>query len=184
LKYIDIDLKAQPFELLFPQDRIEQRIRELGRRISQDYTGKNLVILGVLKGCFIFIADLVRTITVPFMVEFISADSYGEAMNPGQVILSGGPVKSLKGRHVLLLEGVVDTGRTALTVMGALKRLEPSSVEIVSLLNKVSRREVHLDVKYSGFDVGDDFVIGYGLDHNQLYRNLPFIGKIIDKKKG
>jgi len=105
-------------------------------------------------------------------------------MNPGQVILSGGPVKSLKGRHVLLLEGVVDTGRTALTVMGALKRLEPSSVEIVTLLNKVSRREVHLDVKYSGFDVGDDFVIGYGLDHNQLYRNLPFIGKIIDKKKG
>jgi hypoxanthine phosphoribosyltransferase len=184
LKYVDIDLKAQPFELLFPQDRIEQRIRDLGRRISADYAGKNLVILGVLKGSFIFVADLIRNISVPLVVEFISANSYGSTTDPGQLIVSGGPIRSLRDRHVLLVEGVVDTGRTARSVMTALKRLEPSSVEIVTLLNKTSRREENLTVKYYGFDVGDDFVIGYGLDHNQLYRNLPFIGKVIMKQKG
>lgn len=184
MKHVDIDLKAQPFELLFPQDRIEQRIRDLGRRISADYAGKNLVILGVLKGGFIFMADLIRSISVPLVVEFISANSYGSTTDPGQLIVSGGPIRSLRGRHVLLVEGVVDTGRTARSVMTALKRLEPSSVEIVTLLNKTSRREGDLTVKYYGFDVGDDFVIGYGLDHNQLYRNLPFIGKVIMKQKG
>ncbi len=183
MKFVDIDLKAQPFELLYPQDRIEQRIRDLGRRISNDYAGKNLVVLGVLKGCFIFMADLIRNISVPLVVEFISANSYGATTDPGQLIVSGGPIRSLRQRHVLLVEGVVDTGRTARTVMTALKRLEPASVEVVTLLNKMSRREVDIHVKYSGFDVGDNFVIGYGLDHNQLYRNLPFIGKVIEKKK-
>lgn len=178
----EIDLKAQPFELLLSQDRIETRIREIGNLISRDYSGKNPILLGVLKGCFVFMADLIRAISVPTEVEFISAHSYGSSTNPGKLTLSGGPRVSLKGRHILMVEGVVDTGRTAQSILDSLKCMEPASVEIVTLLNKTGRRELDLDIKYAGYDIGDDFVIGYGLDHGQLYRNLPFIGKVIEQK--
>jgi len=174
-------LKAKPFELLFAQDRIEKKTRELGMQISRDYAGKQILVLGVLKGCFVFMADLIRSITVPTEVDFISAFSYGSRMAPGKLELSAGPAVSIKDRHILLVEGVVDTGRTATSIIESLKRLEPASIEIVTLLNKTGRREAELDIKYSGFQVGNDFVIGYGLDHNQLYRNLPFIGKVIAK---
>jgi len=174
-------LRAEPFELLFSQERIESRIGEIGRLISREYAGKNPVLLGVLKGCFVFMADLIRAITIPSEVEFISAHSYGSDIDPGQLTLSGGPEVSLKSRHVLIIEGIVDTGRTAALIVGAIKRMEPASYEIVTLLNKTGRREVNIDIKYSGFEIGHDFVIGYGLDRAQLYRNLPFIGKIIEK---
>lgn len=178
------NLEAQAFELLFAQDEIQKRIRALGRRISEDYRGKRIILLGVLKGCFIFMADLIRTIAVPVEVEFIDAKSYGADVNPGELTLSGGPGHSLNNQHVLLVEAVVDTGRTAISIIESVKRMEPASIEIVTLLNKKSRREGEISIKYSGFDVGDDFVIGYGLDHNQIYRNLPFIGKIIENYDG
>lgn len=174
------ELKAHTFELLFPQDRIEKRVRELGRRLSVDYAGKNPVLLGVLKGCFVFMADLVRAMNIPSEVEFISAHSYGAEESPGILTLSGGPGESLKGRHVLLVEGVVDTGRTAKSIIDTIKNMEPASVEIVTLLDKRSRRELKVNIRYAGFEVGNDFVIGYGLDHGQVYRNLPFIGKVVD----
>jgi len=177
-------LKAKPFELLYPQNRIEAKIRELGRRISSDYAGKKPVLLGVLKGCFIFIADLVRTVTVPVEIDFVWAHSYGDRVDPGQVKLFTGPIVPLKGRHVLLVEGVVDTGLTAQSILDSIRRMEPASVEIVTLLDKRGRREVDLAIKYAGFAVGDDFVIGYGLDHGEFYRNLPFIGKVIEKQQG
>ena len=116
---------------------------------------------------------------MPSEVEFISAHSYGADFNPGELTLSGGPQVSLKDRHILLVEGVVDTGRTALSLVKTLKSMEPASVEIVTLLDKTGRREQDIDIKYSGFTIENDFVIGFGLDHNQIYRNLPFIGKII-----
>lgn len=175
-------LKIKPFELLFPQNRIERVIADLGKRISGDYADKNPILLGVLKGCFVFMADLVRNISVPLEVEFISAHSYGEGMNPGILTLSGGSDVSLKGRHILLVEGVVDTGRTVVSIVESIKSMEPASLEIVTLLDKTGRREVSLDIKYAGLHVENDFVIGYGLDHNQLYRNLPFIGKVISHK--
>lgn len=182
MKLKESELKSQPFELLYPQDRIEKQIRGLGGRLARDYAGKNPVFLGVLKGCFIFLADLVRAVNIPMEVEFISAHSYGDDMQPGKLTLSGGPDVSLRGRHVLLVEAVVDTGRTAKRILELLKTLEPASVEIVTLLNKTGRREDHeLQVKYAGIEVNNDFVIGYGLDHGQFYRNLPFIGKVIDK---
>ena len=183
MKLKAVDLKARPFELLFSQDRIEGRIRDIGRQISRDYKDKNPILLGVLKGCFIFMADLIRAVTIPSEVEFISAHSYGTDTEPGELTLSGGPEVSLRNRHILMVEGVVDTGRTALSILGSLKRMEPASIEIVTLLNKTGRRESDIYIKYSGFDVGNDFVIGYGLDHGQLYRNLPFIGKVIEKKR-
>lgn len=180
MKSKHIDLAAQSFELLFPQDRIQQRIRELGRQISDDYFGKRPVLLGVLKGCIIFLADLMRVITIPTEVDFVGARSYGSKVDPGQLVLSGETASSLKGRQVLLVEAVVDTGRTAHSILEWLKTMEPASVEIVTLLNKKGRRELEVSIKYAGFEIGNDFVIGYGLDHDQLYRNLPFIGKVID----
>jgi len=181
LKSKTIELQPKPFELLFPQDRIQRVIAGLGRRISADYADKNPVLLGVLKGSFIFIADLARAMTIPSEVEFISAHSYGSGRSPGELTLSAGPQASLSGRHVLLVEAVVDTGRTAVSILKAVKTIEPASVEIVTLLNKTGRREVKLDIKYAGFEVKKDFVIGFGLDHNQIYRNLPFIGKVVEK---
>ena len=181
MKSSDSKVKAKPFELLLSQDHIQKKTVELGRRISADYAGKDLVLLGVLKGSFIFMADLIRTISIPAEVEFISAQSYGAEFAPGELILSGGPEVSLTGRHVLLVEAIVDTGNTAWSVMDSLRKMEPASVEIVTLLNKTGRRQSDVPIKYVGFDVADDFVIGYGLDHGQLYRNLPFIGKVIDK---
>lgn len=174
-------MKAKAFELLFPQNSIENKVSELGRRISDAYSDKNPLLLGVLKGCFVFMADLVRAIQVPSEVEFISAHSYGTSVSPGELTLSGGPDVSLKGRHVLLVEGVVDTGRTVRSIIGAIEKAEPASVEIVTLLDKRGRREIDIDIKYAGFEVTNDFVIGYGLDHSQMYRNLPFIGKVIDE---
>jgi len=182
LKSEKAELKAHSFELLFAQDRIEKKVRELGQRISDDYSDKNPVLLGVLKGCFIFMADLLRAISVPSEVEFISAHSYGSGSDPGRLTLSGGPDVSLTGRHVLLVEGVVDTGRTVRSIIDSIKSVEPASVEIVTLLDKRSRRESELDIKYAGFRVGNDFVIGYGLDHGQMYRNLPFIGKVVEDR--
>jgi hypoxanthine phosphoribosyltransferase len=179
LKSESVKLEAKPFELLFPQNEITRAISDLGRKISEDYEGKNPILLGVLKGCFVFIADLVRAISVPSEVEFISAHSYGSGDMPGELTLSGGPQISLAGRHILMVEGVVDTGRTAVSIKESLKSMEPASVEIVTLLNKTGRRELDIYIKYSGFTIEKDFVIGYGLDHNQLYRNLPFIGKIV-----
>jgi hypoxanthine phosphoribosyltransferase len=183
LKSKGVDLKAKPFELLLRQDQITARIRDLGRRISTDYAGKNPIFLGVLKGSFIFMADLVRAVNIPAEVEFISAHSYGAGVEPGDLMLSGGSDTSLRGRHILLVEGIVDTGHTAGSIIQALKRMEPASVEIVTLLNKTARREIQVPIKYSGFDVGEDFVIGFGLDHGQMYRTLPFIGKVIEKKR-
>jgi hypoxanthine phosphoribosyltransferase len=180
LKSEKTELRRQPFELLLAQDRIEQTVRNLGKRISQDYADKNPIFLGVLKGCFIFLADLVRVVSVPNEVEFISAHSYGEGITPGKLTLSGGPDIYLRGRHVLLVEGVVDTGRTAQSIIDSMKSVEPASIEIVTLLDKRGRRELEVDIKYAGFQVGNDFVIGYGLDHGQMYRNLPFIGKVIE----
>jgi hypoxanthine phosphoribosyltransferase len=184
LKSEKTELEAQTFELLFPQNSIEDKIRELGSRISEDYADKNPVFLGVLKGCFIFMADLIRAISIPSEVDFISAHSYGDGFAPGELVLSGGPNASLRGRHVLLVEAVVDTGRTVRSIIDSIKSVEPTSVEIVTLLDKKGRREADFPIKYAGFDIDNDFVIGYGLDHGQMYRNLPFIGKVINEPSG
>lgn len=181
MKLEEAKLRSQPFELLFSQDRIEKKTREIGQRLASDYNGKTPLFVGVLKGCFIFMADLVRQVNIPLEVDFISARSYGDSMKPGKLILTGGPDVSLKDRHVLLVEAVVDTGHTAYQLLELIKSMEPASIEIVTLLDKTGRRESSLDIKYAGFRVTNDFVIGYGLDHGQFYRNLPFIGKVIEK---
>jgi len=174
-------LKAQKFDLLFTQDRIARRIKQLGQEISRDYRDKELVVIGVLKGCVIFLADLARQINIPIQLEFISASSYSNGRIPeDKVIMAGGPDVSLAGRHLLIVEGVVDSGHTIAALIERMKLLEPASIEVVTLLDKSECRQVDVKIKYKGFDVGGDFVIGFGLDESQKYRNLPFIGKVLN----
>ncbi len=170
-----------PFELLLDQNTISRKVKELGKQITSDYTHEVPVLLGVLKGCVVFLTDLMRVIKLPLEIEFVSAASYRKGMrNSGDVVLGGASTIPLKGRHVLIVEGVVDTGRTVLTILKEIKKLEPASVKIVTLLDKPASHQSRLQLDYKGFSIGNDFVIGYGLDNTQRYRNLPFIGRVVD----
>ena len=174
-------METRKFDLLYPQDKISRRIKEIGAQISKDYADKDPILIGVLKGCVIFLADLVRNINIPIELEFISASSYNGNLKPeNQVMMSGGPKVSVRGRHLLLVEGVVDSGHTVFSIISWLKTQEPASIEIVTLLDKPTCRKVEVDIKYIGFDAGKHFVIGFGLDAAQKYRNLPFIGKVVE----
>jgi len=174
-------MECHKFELLFPQDKISRRIAELGRQISNDYKDKTPILIGVLKGCIIFMADLIRTITIPIELEFISASSYNNGKTASDKVAMGkNPDKGLAGRHILLVEGVVDSGKTIASITKKLELEKPASIEVVTLLDKPVCRKVEIQTKYVGFDAGDDFVIGYGLDVDQNYRNLPFIGKVTE----
>jgi hypoxanthine phosphoribosyltransferase len=171
-----------PFELLLDQADIRKRVSELGAEITRDYTDKTIVLVGVLKGCIVFVADLMRHIKVSMELEFVSAASYRKGIQQeNDIVIGGGVEVPLKGRHVLLVEGVIDSARTISTVMERLKREEPASLEIVTLLDKPASHRSRISVKYRGFAIGNEFVIGYGLDNTQKYRNLPFVGRLVDK---
>ena len=175
-------MAIQPFELLLNSKQIAQRVAELGEAITRDYAGKTLVLVGVLKGCAIFLADLMRRIKLPVELEFISAASYRKGIKREEDIVLGGGVEiPLKGRHVLLVEGVVDSARTASLIVGKLQKQEPASLEIVTLLDKPGSHRSRVSLKYKGFTIGNEFIIGYGLDNTQKYRNLPFVGRLIDR---
>jgi hypoxanthine phosphoribosyltransferase len=179
----DKELELKPFELLLDQKTIHERILELAKEITQDYRYKNPVMLGVLKGCIIFMSDLVRHIRLPLEMEFISAASYRDGDKREMDIKFGSAVPiPLKDRHVIIVEGVVDSARTASLLRSKLEEMEPASMEIVTLIDKPGSHQTKIDVKYIGFSIGNAFVIGYGLDNTQKYRNLPFVGKLIDEK--
>lgn len=162
---------------------ISRRIEELGRTITQDYQQETPVLLGVLKGCVVFMADLMRRIDLPVEIEFISAASYRQGSRQEEdLFIGGGSAISLKGRHVLIVEGIVDSGRTITTLLAELKDMEPASVEVVTLLDKPASHRSKLDIKYKGFSIGNEFVIGFGLDNTQMYRNLPFIGRLVENR--
>ncbi len=172
---------ALPFELLLDQAAIRKRVADLGRQITQDYAGETVILVGILKGCIIFLADLMRHIELPTELEFVSAASYRRGVaQEDDIIIGGGVEVPLRGRHVLLVEGVVDSARTVTTVMRKLEKEEPASLEIVTLLDKPASHRTRISVKYRGFAVGNEFVIGYGLDNTQRYRNLPFVGRLLD----
>lgn len=174
-------LELKPFELLLDQKTIAKRIAELGKEITAAYKNKNPVLLGVLKGCVVFLADLMRHIKLPLEIEFVSAASYRRGTTPDEEILFGNSVHiPLKDRHVLIVEGVVDSGRTVSSILKMARKMEPASLEIVTLVDKPGSHRTKLDIAYKGFSVGNEFVIGFGLDNTQKYRNLPFIGKVID----
>ncbi|MFQ5606925.1 MAG: hypoxanthine phosphoribosyltransferase [Candidatus Zixiibacteriota bacterium] len=172
-------LEPHRIEMLFRRDEIHERVRKLGEEISRDYAEKTPVLVGALKGCFVFMADLARNISVPLEMEFISAASYREGRLQDDTIAVGpSPILPILGRDVLLVEGVVDSGRTAQAITERLAIEEPRSLETVTLLRKKGKRGMDREPKYIGFEVGDLFVVGYGLDYSQLYRNLNFIGHV------
>lgn len=162
---------------LYTEAEIAARVGSLGAQISIDYQGMDLLLVGVLRGVAVFMGDLVRSVTVPMEVDFIAISSYGTSTR------SSGVVRILKdldenvtGRHVLVVEDIIDTGLTLSYLMRTLLERRPASLEICTLLDKPARRLVDVPVKYSGFTIPDKFVVGYGLDYAQKYRNLPFIG--------
>jgi len=175
--------KPLPFELLLNKEQIQKRVAEMGKEISRDYADRSPVLVGVMKGCMVFMADLIRQMNIPLEVEFISTSWYrkGTAQS-GKVVLSGTFNAQLRGRHVLIVEGIIDSGRTVNAILDHITSLEPASIELVTLLDKPGSHRESVNAKYKGFSIGNEFVIGYGLDNTQKYRNLPYIGKVIEEK--
>ncbi len=163
-------------EILISPDALQERIAELGAQISSDYAEQDLILIAVLKGSILFMSDLMRHIVVPHSIDFMATSSYGDAFDSSGVvrILKDLDV-SIEGRNVLIVEDIVDTGRTLSYLTRILRARQPASLEICALLDKRSRREVDVPVKYIGFDIPDKFVLGYGLDFVEKYRNLPYI---------
>jgi hypoxanthine phosphoribosyltransferase len=165
--------------VLLSAETIAARVAELGAQITRDYAGKDLVLVTVLRGAFVFGADLARAIDLPLKVEFLSASSYGDGVVPsGDVRVTLEPDGPLAGRDILLVEDIVDTGRTAARLLELLEAHEPASLRLCALLDKPSRREIEVPVEYTGFPIDDVFLVGYGLDHAGLHRNQPFIGVV------
>ncbi len=168
-------------EKLLGAEEIDQRVRELAARITEDYRGKDPVMVGVLKGAFVMMADLSRYIDLPLEMDFIAVSSYGkETASSGVVRIVKDLDLDIEGRHVLLVEDIVDTGLTLNYLMNTLRTRNPASLEVCVLLNKPEARQVEMEVKYSGFDIPDRFVVGYGLDFAERFRHLPYIGVLPD----
>jgi hypoxanthine phosphoribosyltransferase len=163
-------------EVLIAEDALQARIAELARQISADYAGRELLVVGVLKGAVFFIADLVRQIEVPCELDFMAVSSYGSSSHSSGVVRILKDLEaSIAGRHVLVVEDVIDSGLTLSYLLKNLASRDPASLEICSLLTKPGHRRLNIPIRYVGFDLPDEFVIGYGLDHAERYRNLPFI---------
>lgn len=163
-------------EILIPTQQLQARIREIGLAVSRDYEGKNPLLIGVLKGVLFFMADLARSISIPMEIDFMAVTSYSaEARRQGVVRLVKDLEISVTGRHVLFIEDVIDTGLTLNYLLRNLRAQQPTSLEVCVLFNKPTRRLIDLPLKYKGFDLPDRFVVGYGLDHREKYRNLPFV---------
>ena len=175
--------KRRPLRCLLGRGQIRRRVRELAEQIERDYQGCQLVLLGTLKGSFVFLSDLMRRLRLPVEVDFVGVSSYGLGQeSSGQVSVYHSPRLELRGRHVLLVEDIVDTGLTAAYLTRLLRARRPASLVICTLLDKRARRIApNLPLAYVGFEVPDRFVVGYGLDYRQLYRNLPYIGVLRDE---
>jgi hypoxanthine phosphoribosyltransferase len=171
------ELQRAVGEVLIDEETLQRRIAALGEEISGDYEGRELLLVGVLKGAVFFLADLMRNLTVPCEIDFMAISSYGASTD------SSGVVRILKdldinieGRHVLVVEDIIDSGLTLSYLVRNLEAREPASLEICALLTKPERREIDVPVRYTGFEIPNRFVIGYGLDFAERYRNLPYVG--------
>ncbi len=163
-------------EILITEESIQQRVREIGAEIAHDYAAKNPLLVGVLKGVLFFMADLLRMVNIPVEVDFIAVSSYSpESRDQGVVRLVKDLEIPLAGRHVLFVEDVIDTGLTLNYILRNLRARQPASLEVCVLFDKPTARIVDIPLKYRGFELPDKFVVGYGLDHRERYRNLPFV---------
>ena len=168
---------GRPPRPLLTEDQIRIRVRELAEEIGRDQGDlEELVCLGILKGSVFFLVDLVRELRVPVAVDFFQTSSYGSSTSPGEVLIKKDVDLSLRGRDVLLVEDIVDTGHTLNTILSILRLRRPRSLKLCTLLDKPSRREAEVPIDYVGFTIEDRFVVGYGLDHDERWRNLPYVG--------
>lgn len=171
--------KNKPAKTLISSSKINKRVKELGRQISRDYKGKKLVLVGILKGAVVFLADLLREINIQVEVDFIQVSSYGRSKTSSGVIKLKKDIDlPIVGKHVLLVEDIVDYGYTMNYLLKFIKSKKAKSVRVCTLLNKTSRREVDVPIAYQGFEVPDKFIVGYGLDFDEKMRNLPSIRSI------
>jgi hypoxanthine phosphoribosyltransferase len=175
------DMSDDIKEILISNDQIKKKVQELGKKISEDYRGKDLMLVGILKGSVPFMADLLREITIPCTMDFMAVSSYGNSTK------SSGVVRILKdldfeihNKHILIVEDIIDSGITLSYLLDYLKGRKPNSIEIACLLNKEERRKVNVNSKYIGFQVPDYFLVGFGLDYAEKYRNLPYVGVLKD----
>jgi len=170
---------AKGLDVLITEERIGARVRELGQQISRDYQGKTIHLVCVLKGAYTFLADLARAIDIPVTLDFLAVSSYNKGTTTsGAVQLTKDLDTSLEGMDVLIVEDIADTGLTLRYLYNMLKARQPSSLKIIAMLSKPSRRTVDIPVDYVGFEIPDRFVVGYGLDVDQKYRNLPYIAAV------
>jgi len=168
--------------VLIPETKIRQRLQDLATEIAFDYRGKELTVVSILKGSFIFFADLIRLVDLPMSCEFMGVSSYGnKTQSSGEVKVTLDMTEPLQGKHILIVEDIVDTGLTMQYLINNLKARKPASLKICSLLVKPDAMKCEVEIDYVGFKLGREFVVGYGLDHAGRYRNLPYIGVLEDE---
>lgn len=163
--------------ILISEEELKAKISELGQQLSKEYAGKNPLFLGVLKGCVVFFSDMIRAVEIPCNIDFMVVSSYGSGTSTsGTINMLKDVSVDIKGRNVVILEDIIDTGLTLKAVYQHLLDMEPASLKICALLDKPDRRKTVISAEYTGFTIPNEFVVGYGLDYNEFYRNLPYIG--------
>ncbi|MGZ8938037.1 MAG: hypoxanthine phosphoribosyltransferase [Limisphaerales bacterium] len=162
--------------VLIREEQIHRRVRALAAKIEKDYRGRDLVMVALLNGTVMFLADLIRHLKLPLRLDFIGVSSYGAGTSSGELVFTKELRLDVKGRDVLLVDDILDTGRTVQRVSATVRALKPRSLKVCVLLNKEARRVEKVEADYIGFDIPDEFVVGYGLDYAERYRNLPFVG--------
>jgi len=166
-------------DIIFPEDVIQKRIAELGAELNKDYADKSLLIIGVLKGCFIFLADLARVIDLECEIRFLTASSYGfSSASSGKVNMDREIDFDVEGRDVLIIEDILDSGITLTALRAFIAKHKPASLKICTLLDKPERRQLPMTADYTGFECPNEFVVGYGLDYGEKYRNLPYVASL------
>ena len=164
-------------EILFSEEQLASRVNEIARQITQDYQGKEIVLISVLRGSFVFMADLCRRIDLPCTVDFMAVSSYGSGTSStGQVQITKDLSSDIAGKHIIVVEDILDSGNTLSYLLKLLQARHPASIRLCTLRDKPERRTKPVEVHYSGFTIPDAFVVGYGLDYAEHYRNLPYIG--------
>lgn len=173
-------MEAHKVEVLLTEQEVNDKIRELGQKITEDFKGKSVHLVCVLKGGSFFMCELAKRIDLPVSIDFMSVSSYGgDTKSSGVVKIVKDLDESIKDKDVIVVEDIVDSGRTLSYLLELLRDRKPASLTLCTLLDKPSRRVVDVDVKYTGFQIPDKFVVGYGLDYDQVYRNLPYIGEVV-----
>jgi hypoxanthine phosphoribosyltransferase len=162
--------------ILITEDQIARRIRQMARDVVRDFTGRELVVVSLLNGTVMFLADLIRHLSLPLRLDFIGVSSYGAGTESGDLVFTKELRLDMRGRDVLLVDDILDTGKTLSRVLGNLRRLKPRRIKTCVLLNKAARRVEEIEADYVGFEIPDYFVVGYGLDFAERFRNLPFVG--------